>query len=236
MPDHALIGPDNPNPVLRQLKFLVVILIVSNIALGLFGVYVLHEMDQKYSDLIGQAVPSMNDLQTLTALETDAMRNTNPALFAEPPQGRAEMLKRAHLALERDRDLRKRILKRQALSLRGTERPDFEESGKEFSQKATEIFKLLESGDDAAAGKAREQSLRPAFDRYIAATTKIADVLEEESLRTSRNLTARTGSMSHMMLGLAGWPVMMMGLFFLLAGLFVIGVLVKVVVFRGEAT
>ena len=52
----------------RQLKWLVAILIASNIGLGLFSVYVLREVDRNYSTLVTQAVPSLNELQTLTAL------------------------------------------------------------------------------------------------------------------------------------------------------------------------
>ena len=233
MPDRALAALDNQNPVLRQLKLLVVLLVLSNVGLGLFGVYILREVDRKYSELIAEAVPSLNELQTLTALETEAMRSTNPTLFAEAPQGRAEMVKRARLALERDRDLRKHALEREWLAVKADERPNFEGPGEDFSQKAQEVVNLLEAGDDAAANRLREASLRPAFDRYIAATTRIADVLEEESLRASDQFTAQTGSMSHMLLGLASWPVMLISLFFLLALLFVLGVLLKVTVFRG---
>lgn len=233
MPDHALAGPDHQNPILRQLKLLVVLLVLSNVGLGLFGFYVLRQVDRKYSELISRAVPSLNELQTLTALETEAMRSTNPTLFAEAPQGRAKMAKRARLALERDRDLRKHALEREWLSLKPNERPNFEGPGEAFSQKAQEVVGLLEAGDDAAANKLREASLRPAFDRYIAATTRIADVLEEESLRASNQFTERTDSLSHMLLGLASWPVILISLFFLIAAFFVLGVLLKVTIFRG---
>ncbi|MEY2486346.1 MAG: hypothetical protein QOH39_1994 [Verrucomicrobiota bacterium] len=228
MSARAFNTPDNYASTLRQLKVLAVALIVSNIALGVFGVYVLRKLDRNYSALITQTVPSLNELQTLTAVSMEAMRTTNPTLFRASPRDRAEPLTRAHLALERDRDLRQHALQREWLVLNVDERRNFEESGDAFTQKASDVIKLLESGDNAGANRLREESLRPAFNRYVTATTKTADVLEAQSLRTSGQLTAQAGSMSHMLLGLAGWPVIIAMLFLMIAILFIMGVLLKV--------
>jgi hypothetical protein len=51
------------NSMLRQLKVLVILLLLSNIALGAFGFYFLRRIDQRYSSLIVQAVPAMNQRQ-----------------------------------------------------------------------------------------------------------------------------------------------------------------------------
>ncbi len=223
---------DYSGSTLRQLKFLVVVLIVSNLVLGFFGVHLLRDVDRKYSALIEQAVPSLNELQTLTALSMEAMRNTNPTLFVAPAQGRAEMVTRARAALDRDRDMRKHALQREWLSVKGDDRPNLEESGQAFSRTAAQVVNLIESGDATGAARLREQSLRPVFDRYIADTTKTTDILEAESLRSNDRLTTQTGSMSHMLIGLAGWPVMFIVLFFLIALIFVLTVLLKVLILR----
>jgi len=214
------------------MKILVALLVLSNIALGVFGVYVLRHIDKNYSALIAQAVPSLNELQTLTALSTDAMRSTNPILFAGAAGNRGELVKRGRLAIERDSDLRKHILQRPGVFGGAAQHLSFEEAGESFSQKAGEVITVLESGDDAAANRLREQSLRPSFDRYITATTKLADALQDESLRTSEKLTAQTGSMSGMILGLATWPMMIVAIFFVAAALFIVGVLIKVKFFQ----
>lgn len=221
--------------MLRQLKLLVVVLVLSNIALGGFGFYFLRAIERKYSALIGQAVPTLNDMQTLTALATEAMRATNPTLFSESPQGQALAVARARIALEHDRDLRNSILKREWLSRDTEERVDFQNAGEAFSPAAAEVIGLFESARDGEASKQREESLRPAFEHYIAATTKAADVLEAQSLRTSDRYAERTVSLSRMMLGLGSWPVVIMGIFLMITALFIIAVLLKVFVFRDEA-
>jgi hypothetical protein len=227
MTNDGVSARSNERSILRQLKVLVAILVLSNIALGVFGFYFLRTVDRKYSSLIDQAVPALNDLQTLTAMSMEAMRSTNPTLFGDSPQSRAEMTQRARVALERDRHLRSQALQREWLSRDAEERLNFQNAGNAFSRTATEVIGLFELGQSAEASRQREQSLRPAFDRYVAATTKLADELEVHSLRASSSLTIRTGSISNMMLGLASWPLMILGALLLIAVLFVMVILLN---------
>jgi Four helix bundle sensory module for signal transduction len=223
---------DAEKSIVRQLKVLVVVLILSNVVLGVCGFYFLRAIDQKYSKLVGQAVPTMNDLQTLTAFSMEAMRATAPILFAESPQNRRAVAQRARVALGRDRDLRNLILKRDELSTDTRERVELQNAGEGFTKSATELIGLFESGRTAEAVQLREQSLRPVFDRYVAATTNIADLLEAQSLRTSDTLTANTGNVSKFILGVASWPVMIFGAFLLITVIFIIAVLLNVFVFK----
>jgi hypothetical protein len=234
MSNRVFSGPRDERSILRQLKILVAILVLSNVALGVFGFYFLRTVDRKYSSLIAQAVPTLNDLQTVTAMSVEAMRSTNPALFGDSPQSRAEMVQRARVALERDRGLRSQALQREWLSRDAEERLNFQNAGDAFSRTAAEVIDLFESGQSAEASRQREQSLRPAFHRYVAATTKVADELKAKSVETSGTLTARTVNISNMMLGLASWPVMLLCVFLLGMAIFVIVVLLRL--FLSEET
>jgi hypothetical protein len=233
--DRIFSEPEHEKSMLRQLKIIIVVLVLSNIALGGFGFYFLRAIDRKYSDLIDRAVPTLNDMQTLTAVSMKAMRTTDPTLFGESPESRSRGIQAARVALERDRDLRMSILKREWLSRDTEERVDFQSAGEVFSRAAAEVIDLLESGRTADASKQREESLRPAFERYLETTTKAADVLEAESLKTSDLFTERTVSISRIMLGLASWPVMILGIFLLITAVFIIAVLLKVFIFRDES-
>lgn len=220
---------------MRQLKILVVVLIVSNIALGIFGFYFLRTVDRRYSTLIDQTVRPMNDMQELTALISQAMHNTNPTLFGGSAESRAEMLQRARLALDRDRDLRNQIVQREWFATDSADRLKFQNAGEAFNKVAGETITLLGSGRTIEAGQQREQFLRPARDRYVAATTQAADALEAQSRRDSDTLTARTGSISNIMLGLGSWPLMILAGLLLVTALFVIVVLLNVFLFKREA-
>src|SRR4051794_22949760 len=89
-------GGDRNRPgLLRQFKILVMALTLSNIVLGLFGFLLLREIDQKYSALVSQAVPSLNDLQGLTTTIVQAMHSTNPTVYPDAMEDRAGTAKQA---------------------------------------------------------------------------------------------------------------------------------------------
>ncbi len=235
MSNHIFGGREQEISILRQLKILVAVLIISNIALGVFGFSFLRTLDRKYSALIDRAVPTMNDLQELTTVAEAAMRGTNPILFGDSSQTRTETSQRGHNAVDRDRNLRNSILQREWLFKNVEERMNFHNLGEAFSRTAEKIIGLLESAENAEAGRQREELLRPAFERYIAATAKAANVLEAQSLKTSNALTAKTGSMSNMMIGFASWPLITLGIFFFVTAVFVIVVLLNVFFRNSEA-
>jgi hypothetical protein len=128
-------------------------------------------------------------------------------------------------AFARDRELRGQILQREWLSDNPRERLVLEETGNAFDQKADEILGLFGAGRNAEAAQGREQALRPAWDRYVAAATNAADLFQTQSLKTSNVFTERTVSISKMMLGLASWPVIALSVFFLITAALAVVVL-----------
>ena len=178
----------------------------------MFGFYCLRTIDRKYSDLINRTVPTLNELQELTAASMTAMRSTNPNSFGNSSP--AEIVQHEQTALAHDRELRTQILQREWLSDNPRERLVLEETGNSFDQKADEILGLFGAGQNAEATQAREQTLRPAWDRYVAATSRAADLFQKQSIKTSNVFTERTLSVSKIMLGLASWPVIALTLFF----------------------
>jgi hypothetical protein len=51
----------------RNLKLLDVVLLLSNVGLGVLSFFLLRAVDERYPDLLDHTVPLLNDLQTLTA-------------------------------------------------------------------------------------------------------------------------------------------------------------------------
>lgn len=77
----------------------------------------------------------------------------------------------------------------------------------------------------------RDESLRPSFDDYLILIGKAADLIEAQSLRTSGDYSARTSSLSTVVLGVAGWPLLVfVGLLLLV----VVLVIAMMVAFRGK--
>ena len=226
MSDRFQPRPRSPASTLRQLKLLVALLILSNVAIGAFGFYSLRAIDGKYSKLIDQTVPALDELERLTASSVETMRSTNPSLYTESANSRAEMVTRARAALAHNQDLCQHILRREwGLNSDQDERQSLRNAGDTFNRTAAQVIDLIAAGQTADANQARETSMRSAFERYLAAAAKSADLLQAECLRTSQTLSARTGSISNIMLGVAGWPV-----FMLIA--FMVAVLVMILLIR----
>lgn len=213
------------------MNFLVVLLVVSNVATGIFSVYLLRKLDARYSELINQSVPVLNDMQTLTALTVEVMRSTNPSVVGRAPADSERGLARGRAALERERALQEKLIKRQWLAADHAARIEVERTGAEFSRLAGEFLNQLAGGMTPVLVEAREQKLRPAFERYQTALTVATDVLEAHSLRTNDALSADTGSLSKIVLGVAGWPLIVMIALLVLTVCFVV---VLMFVFRGK--
>jgi len=221
--------------MLRQLKIIVVVLILSNLALGMLGFYYLRAVDRKYSELISRAVPIMHQMQELTAITTEAMRGTNPALFGGSAENQREATERARAALDRDKKLRDSLVQTDWDPTRDNEQDTLQNTGETFTKIGRNVIDLLGAGRITDATKLREESLRPAFERYLVATREATGFVNALSLKTSDDFTERTYSISKIMLGLGSWPVIIMGIFLMITAVFIIAVLLKVFVFPDEA-
>ena len=221
-------SPQDDASVLRQLKLLVFLLLLSNVALGLFAFYFLRGIDRKYSTLIGDTVPTLNDLQGLTVITSEAMHGTNPAFMQGSDESRATLVQRGREALEREREMRERVLSSPWFATNEVERQNLSQVGQAFDSAATSILDLLGAGKMEEATRERERSLRPEYERYVVTTRESTQHAHSDGLRTSDMITLRTGSISKLLLGLGSWPVIMLGLFLSIFAVFVVAVLLNV--------
>jgi len=215
----------------RPWQIAVLILVVSNLALGCFSVYLLRRIDRTYSSLITGAVPLLNALQTLTAQTIDTMRRTGSGLTATSAPDRDLAVTSALQAIASDHRLRSETLRLIWTPSLQTAQTELATAGDVFSTAATQVVERfrIESADAASAH--RERVLRPAFDRYLSAATKAADLLEAESLRTNEAITSESGRMTTVVLGLASWPLLVGASLALLTTLFIV---VLMLLFRGR--
>jgi hypothetical protein len=216
---------------LRQLKWLVVLLILSNVALGVFGFSVLRSIDRRYSDLIVQSVPLLNNLQTLTAQSVEAMRATGSNLLDVPVAARDDAIRHGRQVLVQERTFRAQLVKQLQVVGVNQGRQKIQAAGEAFTTLATQVLEVAASGKFDDAKRLRDEKLRPAFDQYLVAITKGADDVEATSLRTNDDYSARTGSMSHVLLGVASWPVLVIVGLLLFTAVFVLGLMI---LFRGR--
>ncbi len=201
----------------RSAKALIfVLVVVSNIATGIFSFYSLRGLDAKYSALLAQSVPTLNDLQTLTAMTVEAMRSTNPSVLGLPNENSSE---RARQSIHGEEQLRHSLLQRHWLPADSKDRLEFESAGAAFSRAATAFVDSFANSAPSEMNQKRDEVLRPAFQRYQVATTKAADALEAESLQTSGTLTTKAGNVSRLILAAGTWPLAILLTLFLASAL-----------------
>jgi hypothetical protein len=213
------------------MNFLVVLLVLSNIATGVFSFYLLRKVDARYSELIEKSVPVLNDMQTLTAVAVEIMRGTNPRHYGGTPEEQAKVMQSGRAALERDRAMREKLLTVDWMPIDAVERVELKNAGEAFTREASAVYDHYAAGSHNPASQSREDSLRPAFERYLVALTVASDELEARSLKTSNALTEDTGSFSKIVLGVAGWPLIVLMALLLVTVCFVV---VLMFVFRGK--
>ncbi len=228
-------SPQDDASVLRQLKLLVFLLLLSNVALGLFAFYFLRGIDRKYSTLIGDTIPTLNDLQELTVSTSEAMHGTNPAFMQASDGSQATFVQRGREALEREREMRERILSSPWFATNEVERQNLRQVGETFDSGAKSVLDLLGTGKMEEATQERERSLRTDYERYVVKTRESTQRADSDSLHTSDMIALRTGSVSKLLLGLGSWPVIMLGLFLSIFTIFVVAVLLNVFLRREQS-
>jgi hypothetical protein len=225
--------PDSPDPAgaRRRMSFLVLLLVISNIATGLFSFYLLRSIDRRYSDLIDRSVPALNSLRELMTGTIATMRATNPRFFSGSHAPTADALAAVHAQLAAEIKLREVALANESFSSDPGDRAAIQREGEAFERLVSEIAAAYAGSPVAEVARLREEKLQPAFDRYVAAIGTAANAIETQSLTANRSFTDKTHSLSNVVLGIAGWPLIV-GMALLL--LTVIFVLVLMFMFRSK--
>ncbi len=177
--------------------------------------YLLKEIDRNYSDLIDHSVPALRELNKVTASAAYAMHQTYPRLFEEKAPGRAEALQRAWAALTDETLTRIRFLQDDFSGIGIGEMTELKEVGEEFSRIGNNVVKLYAEENLKEAELYRERELRPALERYIAATKMMADKISDLGEKSSDQITEKTRKISLSVLRFASWPVIALSLIFI---------------------
>lgn len=194
----------------RNLKILVVVLVLSNLFTGLLSVYLLRNLDGRYGDLVRHSSGLMNDLQTVTADAAVAMRRTDPFFFQNVNgQQLATAIRTAKSAIDEDQLLRASVLKRAWSPRLKSQHEQLEQAGTDFTWSAEKVVGLFAEGRAEEATRIRQQELRFAFERYLAITTAVADALLDDTKRVSQSYSDESQVSSHVMLSFASWPVLL---------------------------
>lgn len=192
---------------LRHLKsWLVVGLLVSNLAVGLTSLVYLNSINDRYATLIDTNMPLINRLRTLTrelgTIQRYARRVIEPA--AEPrweslvdAMDEASNSARVHAAQLGRMDLFRDTPHAAALA----------RFAQEYDERADQFLALVRAKRTEEAGRFNTDVLRPTYDRYQVALDAAADYVQQRGMDLRDRYAQESRLFSRLLLAIAGWPV-----------------------------
>jgi hypothetical protein len=195
-------------------------LLVSNLAVGLLSLYVLRNVNQRYTHLLDRSVPTLNSLRTLSRELSAVQRLARRIVDPENESAWAELLPQmdegSNLAQAHARDVA-RAETFSGTPLRGT----IERYSREYDEKVDAFLALARAKKLEEANRYNTDLLRPCHDRYQSALDDAADQVQQQGRDLRDRYAEDSRFFSSLLLAFAGWPLLAG-----LAAVFVMAVLI----------
>lgn len=207
--------------MLSRLKFWLMIgLLVSNLAVGLLSLYVLRNVNQRYTHLLDRSVPTLNGLRTLSrelsAVQRLARRIVDPDNERSWADLMPQMEESSNLAQIHARDM----ARAEAFAdtpLRGA----IERYARDYDEKVDAFLALARAKKLEDANRYNTDVLRPFHDSYQNALDDAADHVQQQGRDLRDRYAEDSRFFSSLLLAFAGWPLLAG-----LAAVFVMAVLI----------
>jgi hypothetical protein len=190
----------------RLKSWLVVGLLLSNLAVGLMSLFYLNSINERYASLIDTNVPLINRLRSLSrelgGVQRFARRVAEPASDADRTALLDEMdaasnNARAHAAQLGRMGLFKDTRHAQTLA----------RFGQDYDDRADKFLALAREGKLDEANKFNAETMRPTFDSYQLALDAAANYVQQQGTDLRARYEQESRLFSRLLLAFAGWPV-----------------------------
>ena len=212
----------------RRVRFwLVVGLLLSNLAVGILSLFFLRSVNQRYAVLFERSIPVVNNLRTLTrelgSVQRLARRIVDPD--NEPNW-------KALSPMMDDISAKTRV---HALDISNAELfKDTPHAGaivamsREYDTKVDAFLRLVHAGKLSEANHYNIDTLRPAYDNYQLKLDAAADYVENQGNNLRDRYTQESRFFGGLLLAFAGWPVIAAGIAVMVLTLLIITLLVTI--------
>jgi len=211
----------------RSSVWLVVCLLVSNLAVATLSLVFLKKMNEQYAVLFAHSIPVVNNLRTLTRemsfVQRLARRIGDPA--NEPTW--KDLLPQMAEASAKVRRLAETISQAAPFSM--TEHAAAIAAGsRQYEARVREYLALAQAGRLAEANQFNVDVLRPAYDDYQAKVEDAAEFVERHASELRDQYSQDSRFFGGLLIVLGGWPLLAGGLFVLVMALVVTSLLITV--------
>ena len=202
-------SPVNPSPgLIRRLKLALVIMVVSNLSLGCFSVYLLRTLDASYSGLLDRSLPLMTGLRQLTKETVSMQRHVLASLVAQDPVQRADAKAKLKESTEKQHRLLDSLLRSAEFAARPELSAAMRGAAQTYETGLVSFDRELKSGNWKAADQVRNEILRPTIASYLSLIDQAAVAVEASSQSINEDYSNQVRTHSTILLGLASWPLM----------------------------
>jgi len=214
---------------LRRLRLLGVVLALSNLLLGGVSVYLLRQVDADYSRLIDDSVPLINEIRLMGKDGGNVFRSVIAGLVTSDPRKCAAAVARARTSLELEHAMRQKVQAAKIFSDRPAIAADLRSAGDAFELTVTALLPRVTPENTADAEKESIEKLQWVIDRFATAVQTASEYVEARTKAANDDYTASVRHRTFVVLGLAGWPLLVAGVFLVLT---LVVVVFMLVVFR----
>jgi hypothetical protein len=194
--------------LIRLRQFLIIALLCSNMVLGLMSYSLLRQASSGYAELVGQSVPILTDLHSVTLSAMRAYRATGLAILADTEVLRLDSLTRA-ARYEQDSA---------AQRLRYQKSPDLinglsidlpiESAAKDYHEKLAQFTSLIQAGRIPEAIAFRSGPLRVSVDAYCDLLDLRILSLEQRARQLTQDYSQNHQNWRNVLLALGSWPLL----------------------------
>jgi len=197
---------------LRRMQLLVALLVFSNLFVGFYSIHLIRRTAREYSGLIDESIPVISGTRHAGQQAGFAYRSIIAGLVTQDPARCAAMLKRATTSLTLAREFRAHVLEDTFFQENPALAQEFKKSGDDFDAAATDMLPRLVPQNSADAERKRLDNLLTLYESHVATVERIVAATASRAEMTSDHYSNENQGEARIVLGLASWPLLLLGL------------------------
>lgn len=211
-----------------RLRFVLILaLLASNLLVGVFSLFFLRSLEERYAELFDRSVPLINNLRTLTRELGSVQRMARRISDPQNETGWAELL--PQMASDSDK-ARRHVVEISAMDLIRTSGniAGMLRTSEDYDRKVREFLALASAQKIAQANEYNIAVLRPAYDELMDSLDAVANSAEKEGNDLRARYAEESRWFGGFLLAFAGWPLLAAAVLIIVMGVLVVGLLAAV--------
>jgi hypothetical protein len=198
--------------MLERIKFWLLIgLLVSNLAVGLLSLRFLNSIGDRYVSVYDRSVPFLNHLRTLTRELSQVQRLARRVVDPKTEPSWTQLVQQLDETSNRAR-LHAGEIGGMELIRSTRFSPLLMSDGRDYDKRVDEFLALINEHRFEEAGRYNNETLRPAYEDFMRLLDEVGDSVQQQGADVRARYEQDTRLFSGFMLAFAGWPLVALGI------------------------